>query len=354
VFRARTISFSTDEQALCRYRLDGLDEEWQGPAQLTSAGIRYTHLPPGRYRLRIAGAWNANGPWGPEAVSGEIVIPTPWWQRRGVWFVSALALGALLLSGHQLRLRSLGMRESVAERQRLISELETKNSELERFTYTVSHDLKAPLVTIRGFAKLVEEDAAAGRVEELRGDIRRIQRAAETMGVLLNQLLDLSRVGRVVGPPESLPLAPLIHEAAQRVPDIDAVKLSVAGDLPTIAGDRVRLLEVFENLLGNAVKFRGDQPAPRIDVSLRPGPDTVIVVSDNGIGVEPKFKDKIFELFERLDKKTPGTGIGLALVKRIVEFHGGRVWVESTGIAGEGSRFCLILPKAPPFGAKGD
>ncbi|MBX7186054.1 MAG: hypothetical protein K1Y01_13000 [Vicinamibacteria bacterium] len=365
VFRARTISFSTDEQALCRYRLDGLDEEWQGPAQLTSAGIRYTHLPPGRYRLRVAGAWSANGPWGPEAVSGEIVIPTPWRQRPMVWFVSALALGALLLSGHQLRLRSLGMRnsrlesfnrqlrESVAERQRLISELETKNSELERFTYTVSHDLKAPLVTIRGFAKLVEQDASEGRVEQLRGDIQRIQRAAETMGVLLNQLLDLSRIGRVVGPPESRPLGPLILEAAQRVPDIDVMKLTVAGDLPTVAGDKVRLLEVFENLLGNAVKFRGDQPAPRIDVSLRPGPEPVIVVSDNGVGVDPRFKDKIFELFERLDKKTPGTGIGLALVKRIVEFHGGRVWVESSGIAGEGSRFCLTLPKAAA-GAKGD
>jgi signal transduction histidine kinase len=107
------------------------------------------------------------------------------------------------------------------------------------------------------------------------------------------------------------------------------------------------LLEVFENLLGNAVKFMGGQPSPRIDISMGNEPEPVLVVADNGIGIDPRFKEKVFNLFERLDKKIPGTGIGLAIVKRIVEFHGGRIWVESTGIPGEGSRFCLVLPKAP-------
>ena len=359
VFRARTISFSAEERVVCRYRLEGLNEEWQGPAPLTTAGVRYTHLPPGRYRLRIAAAWRANGPWGPESVSPEIRIPTPWWQRPGVWVLSLLALGTALLSGHQLRLRSLGarnaqlesfnaqLRESVAERQRLISELESKNSELERFTYTVSHDLKAPLVTIRGFAQLAEQDAGEGRIDLLQRDIQRVRRAAETMGLLLHQLLDLSRIGRVVGPLEALALRPLIMEAAQRVPDIDSVRLAVAENLPTVAGDRTRLIEAFENLLGNAVKFMGTQGAPRIEVGLRDGREPVIVVSDNGVGVDPRFKDKVFDLFERLDKRVAGTGIGLAIVKRIVEFHGGRIWVESTGVEGEGSRFCLTLPKAP-------
>lgn len=359
VFRARIISFSKEEQVVCRYRLEGLNEEWQGPMPLTTAGIRYTHLPPGRYRLRIAAAWSANGPWGPESLSQELFIPTPWRQRPGVWIASLLALSILLLSGHRLRLRSLGLRNaeleslnrqlraSIEERQRLISELEAKNSELERFTYTVSHDLKAPLVTIRGFARLVEQDASEGRIDQLRADIQRIHRAAETMGLLLNQLLDLSRIGRVVGPPETLPLRPLILEAAQRVPNIESVRLVVADDLPAVAGDRIRLLEVFENLLGNAVKFMGPQPSPRIDISMRNGAEPVLVVADNGIGIDPKFKEKVFNLFERLDKKIPGTGIGLAIVKRIVEFHGGRVWVESTGNPGEGSQFCLVLPRAP-------
>ncbi|HQZ15950.1 MAG TPA: ATP-binding protein [Vicinamibacteria bacterium] len=362
VFHARTINFSAEERVVCRYRLEGLNEEWQGPAQLTTTGIRYTHIPPGRYRLRIAAAWSAHGPWGPESVSGEIRIPTPWTQRPAVWILGLLALGTLLFTGHQLRLRALGrrnaqlesfnerLRASVAERQRLISELEAKNAELERFTYTVSHDLKAPLVTIRGFAALVEQDASEGRPDQLRLDIQRIHKAAETMSLLLNQLLDLSRIGRVVGPPETLPLGPLILEAARRVPSIETAQLVVDPDLPAVAGDRTRMLEVFENLLGNAVKFMGAQAAPRIEVGLQqgPGPEPVIVVSDNGIGIDPRFKDKVFDLFERLDKKVAGTGIGLAIVKRIVEFHGGRIWVESTGAPGEGSRFCLTLPKATP------
>lgn len=359
VIHARTISFSEEERAVCRYRLDGLDEEWQGPAPLTTAGVRYTNLPPGRYRLKIAAAWGANGPWGPESVSPEIRIPTPWWQRPLLWILSGLALGAALLSVHQFRLRRLGqhntelesvnehLRKSVAERQRLIAELEAKNSELERFTYTVSHDLKAPLVTIRGFASLVEKEAGEGRIDQVSTDIKRIRKAAETMSELLEQLLDLSRIGRVVGPPETLPLGPLILEAAQRVPNIESAQLVVAADLPAIAGDRTRLLEVFENLLGNAVKFSASQAAPRIEVSLREGAEPVIVVSDNGVGIEPRFNEKVFDLFERLDKSVEGTGIGLAIVKRIVEFHRGRIWVESTGVPGEGSRFCLTLPRAP-------
>jgi signal transduction histidine kinase len=358
VFRAHTISFSAEEQVVCRYRLEGLNEDWQGPAPLTSAGVRYTRLPPGRYHLRIAAARSVNGPWGPESLSQEIIIPTPWSQRPFVWIASILALSLALMSGHRVRLKSLALRnaelesfnqklrESVAERQRLISELEAKNGELERFTYTVSHDLKAPLVTIRGFATLVEQDAGAGRIDQLKADVQRIHKAAETMGVLLNQLLDLSRIGRVVGPPETLLLGPLILEAAQRVPNIGSAQLVVAADLPAVAGDRARLLEVFENLLGNAVKFLGTQAAPKIEVSARAGDEPVIVVSDNGVGVDPRFSVKIFDLFERLDKRVAGTGIGLAIVKRVIEFHGGRIWVESTGVEGEGSRFCLTLPKA--------
>jgi signal transduction histidine kinase/ligand-binding sensor domain-containing protein len=356
VFRAHTITFSGEEEVICRYRLDGLNEDWQGPAPLTTAGIRYTHLPPGRYRLRIAAAWRDNGPWGEESVSQEILIPTPWGQRPWVWLLSLLSVLALLVVGHQFRLRRLDLRnaelesfnaqlrDSVAERQRLISELEAKNSELERFTYTVSHDLKAPLVTIRGFASLVAQDAEEGRMDQLRADLQRVHKAAETMGLLLNQLLELSRIGRVVGPPEPVALTPLVQDAALRVPGLDGTQLVVAPDLPTVEGDRARLLEVFENLLGNAVKFMGSQPAPRIEVSPRPGPEPVIVVSDNGVGIDPRFKDRVFDLFERLDKSVAGTGIGLAVVKRIVEFHGGRIWVESTGVAGEGSRFCLTLP----------
>jgi signal transduction histidine kinase len=117
----------------------------------------------------------------------------------------------------------------------------------------------------------------------------------------------------------------------------------VAPDLPSVEGDRVRLLEAFENLLANAVKFMGEQSVPRIEVGVRSGPEPVIYVADNGVGIDPRFQEKVFGLFERLDRQVEGTGVGLAVVKRIVEFHGGRIWVESEGVPGKGSRFCLLL-----------
>jgi len=355
VFHAKAISFSPEETVLCRYRLEGFDDDWQGPVPLTPAGLRYTRVPPGRYRMRIAAGWGRTGPWSAESRTAEIRIPTPVWQRPGVWVFSLFALGMALAAGHQLRLRSLHrrnleleslnarLRDAVAERQRLIGELEAKNAELERFAYTVSHDLKSPLVTIRGFLGFIERDSEAGNLVRVRADIERIRSAAETMAALLNQLLELSRVGRVVGPREVLPLAPLVHEAAQRIAGIESVELIVAPDLPSVEGDRVRLLEAFENLLANAVKFMGEQSVPRIEVGVRSGPEPVIYVADNGVGIDPRFQEKVFGLFERLDRQVEGTGVGLAVVKRIVEFHGGRIWVESEGVPGKGSRFCLLL-----------
>ena len=116
--------------------------------------------------------------------------------------------------------------------------------------------------------------------------------------------------------------------------------------MPVVLGDRVRLLQVYQNLIGNAVKFMGDQAAPRVEIGLRQdGTETVFFVRDNGRGIDPEYHDKIFGLFERLNAQVPGTGIGLQLVKRIVEVHGGRVWVESEG-QGKGSTFCFTLPLA--------
>jgi signal transduction histidine kinase len=118
----------------------------------------------------------------------------------------------------------------------------------------------------------------------------------------------------------------------------------IAPDLPVIVGDRPRLLEVFQNLLDNAVKFMGSQAQPCIDIGMRQeGEAIVYYVHDNGMGIDPRYHDKIFGLFERLDTSSDGTGIGLPLVKRIIEVHGGRLWVESAG-QGHGSTFCFTLP----------
>lgn len=233
-------------------------------------------------------------------------------------------------------------------REKLIIDLETKNAELERFTYTVSHDLKSPIVTIKGFLGWLEKDIARGDKPRIQRDIEQIRDAAEKMRLLLDDLLELSRIGRLMNPPKTVPLDTVVREAVDLVAgQISArgVQVDIVPNLPVVCGDRPRLVEVLQNLLDNAIKFMGAQPEPRIEIGARQeAGETICYVKDNGVGIEPRYHHKIFGLFERLDQTVEGTGIGLALVKRIVEIHGGRIWVESAG-QGQGSTFCFTLPR---------
>jgi|GEM_PF-4662646 len=239
-------------------------------------------------------------------------------------------------------------RQRVAEaREKLVTELEAKNAELERFTYTVSHDLKSPLITIRGFTGLLAQDAHKGDMDRVQADVKQIKYATDKMQSLLDELLELSRIGRLVNPSRQINLNDLIQETldmlAGRITE-GGVKISVAPGLPVVYGDHPRLLEVFQNLIDNAVKFMGGQPSPLIEIFAETGDKHIkCFVRDNGAGIPERYKSKIFGLFERLDQNSEGTGIGLALVKRIVEFHGGRIWVESEG-EGRGSTFVFTLP----------
>ncbi len=233
------------------------------------------------------------------------------------------------------------------QRAGLLKELAAKNSELERFTYTVTHDLKAPLITIQGFLGLLEADIAAGDSARIEDDLGRIRAGAAQMLRLLNDLLALSRVGRVSGTIERVALSELVKEAVARVDgriQQSGARLSIDDELPKVLGDRRQLLAVFQNLIDNAVKFLGDQLEPRIEIGQRPSPhESICFVRDNGIGVDKQYQEQIFGLFNRLSQDVEGTGIGLALVQRIVELHGGRIWLESDG-EGTGSTFCVALP----------
>lgn len=234
------------------------------------------------------------------------------------------------------------------EQEALIAELETKNAELERFSYTVSHDLKGPLWTIKGFLGFLRQGLDRGNVEQAKADLEKISSAADRMGRLLDELLELSRIGRIAHPPEAVPFAELAREAVAAVVPGDGVRIDVGDDLPIVYGDRVRLLEVVENLVVNAVKFMGDQAAPRVEIGARRDDgETVFYVGDNGTGIDPRYHEKVFGLFERLNPDVDGTGIGLAIVRRIVGVHGGRIWIESAG-EGRGSTFCFTLPVAGP------
>jgi PAS domain S-box-containing protein len=238
-----------------------------------------------------------------------------------------------------------------AERETLIEELATKNAELERFTYTVSHDLKSPLVTINGFLGYLEQDAASGNMDRFKTDSQRIHDAVNKMQGMLSELLELSRIGRLVNEPEMIQFGDLVQSATELVQgqiESCGVTLSLQPDLPAVYGDRQRLTEVLQNLLDNASKFMGDQENPHIEIGQEGKEDGKVVfyVRDNGIGIEPDYHEHIFGLFNKLNSKVEGTGIGLALVKRIIEVHGGRIWVESE--VGVGSTFLFTLPQNAP------
>lgn len=236
----------------------------------------------------------------------------------------------------------------LGEREQLINELESKNAELERFTYTVSHDLKSPLITIKGFLGFLRQDAISGNHARFEADIQRISGAADKMQQLLNELLELSRVGRLVNRAEVIDLNAMISEVLELLHGrilAASIRVLVQDDLPRVYGDRPRLFEVLQNLIDNAAKFMGDRADPCIEIgtSGKTENDTpVFFVRDNGIGIDPRYKNRIFGLFDKLDARSNGTGIGLALARRIIEFHGGRIWVESE--PGKGSTFFFSLP----------
>lgn len=235
------------------------------------------------------------------------------------------------------------------DRENLINELEGKNGELERFTYTVSHDLKSPLITIKGFLGFLEQSALNGNTVRLKADIKRISEATDKMQLLLNDLLELSRVGRLTEPYQNIDFGELAREVVELLygrlheKEIDLV---IQDNLPAVYGDRRRLFEVLQNLIDNAAKFIEGQPSPRIEIGHKgfEGVMPIFYVKDNGIGIDPMHQERIFGLFNKLDAQSEGTGIGLALVKRIIEFHKGRIWVQSG--AGQGATFFFTLAPA--------
>ncbi len=247
-----------------------------------------------------------------------------------------------------IMVRDISQRKWVeTEREKLINELEEKNSELERFTYTVSHDLKSPLITIKGFLGFLEQDAASGNTVRLKADTQRIADATDKMQTLLNELLELSRVGRLTNPYQIISFEELVREALEIVHGRlheKNIEVHVDEDLPNVYGDRQRLIEVLQNLLDNAAKFISQNLPPRIEIGHSGHEDgkPIFFVRDNGMGIDPIHHDRIFGLFNKLDAASEGTGIGLTLVKRIVEVHGGRIWVQSE--AGKGSTFFFTLP----------
>jgi two-component system CheB/CheR fusion protein len=237
----------------------------------------------------------------------------------------------------------------VTERRRTEDDLARSNAQLEHYVDAVSHDLRSPLVSLLGFSRLLREDYGA-RLDEKGGHfLDRIEQAGRTMESLIHDLLELSRIGRTESTkslidPRSV-LAPLYAEFKPRV-DQEGVSLELPENPPLLMCNRTRLYQLFSNLVSNALDHMGTVEHPAIRVEVKSLQDAhQITVSDNGKGIDPAHQDRIFEIFQSLGPRKDGrrgTGIGLAIVKKIVETHGGRVWVDSR--PGQGASFHLTLP----------
>jgi signal transduction histidine kinase len=355
-FGFAALSYRAPEKNQYAYRLDPFDDSWAMVGSKRTA--TYTNLDPGRYTFRVKGS-NEVGVWNQQGTSVEVVVLPPFWATW--WFrgLAAVTLAVGVAAAYRLRTRTIrrrnaallveveARRKAEEELERLVARLERQNAELERFNYSVSHDLKTPLVTIKGFLGALRSDLAAGDAPNADADMARIERAADHMQLLLKQLLELGRLDRLANQPEAVPLTELARAAAELSAGALAareVQLEIQPDMPGALADRGRLLQAYQNLLDNALKFLGDQPQPRIHLGAsREGAEVRCFVKDNGIGIERPYHERVFRIFERLSGETDGAGVGLAIVQRVVESHGGRVWVESEGI-GKGSTFWFTLP----------
>jgi signal transduction histidine kinase len=243
------------------------------------------------------------------------------------------------------------LKQEVTQRKRVEEELRKKNVELENFVSYVSHELKTPIIGLQGFSSRLLAHCSEQMDKKGKGYLEQIQASATRMESFVSELLALARIGRVVSAFEDVSSFEIAKDVGSRLRHRlkrEGIKLIIADHLPTICCDGKRISQVLENLLVNAIKFMGDSRNPRIEIGYEGrGHFHQFFVKDNGIGIDPTYHEEIFDMFRQLKeiKDKHGTGIGLAIVARILKNHGGTVWVESE--KGEGSTFYCTLPKNP-------
>lgn len=246
----------------------------------------------------------------------------------------------------QLREYSKELEEKVKLRTK---ELEAKSKEMESFVYMISHDLKSPLISIQGYASTLSKELGDKLSEEGKFYLERISKNTESMEELITDLLEFSRIGKITQPYKDINTGELVREICEEFKQRnEKVKFVIQESLPNIYGERNRIIQIFSNLIDNALKYMGEQTQPLIEIGYKELEDKwQFYVKDNGIGIAEEYQNKLFQIFERIpDERTKnvrGTGLGLSIVKKIVELHNGEVGVESK--LGQGSKFYFTIPK---------
>jgi len=273
-----------------------------------------------------------------------INIPPEEFYNRVITFMVFLAFGLIVAGVHEKR-------RAAEEKLRIFAtELQRSNRDLEQFAAVASHDLKEPLVTVGGFLALLKRRHEGNLDPETDRHIRFALESVERMERLILDLLEYSRVGTHTRPFQVVDSSTILEITLKNLAGTLHSKgaLVTHDPLPEIIADHAQIGQLFQNLIGNAIKFCRREP-PRVHVSaVRNGREHIFYVQDNGIGIAPESADEIFGAFRRLHDgdEFPGTGLGLATCARIVERHRGRIWVESK--PGEGSTFCFTIPAKEP------
>jgi|GEM_PF-4157017 len=233
------------------------------------------------------------------------------------------------------------------EHQMLIDDLMKKFRELEKLTLSVPHDLKNPVITIKSFIRLIIENVKSGNLNSLEEDLLRIEKAACRLENLTEDLIKLTKSGRAVSDIKLISMHQLAQESVQHLHNLleeTGAVISIQEDISPAMGDPVRITQVLLNLIENAVKYSSPARPPRIKIgSCRHNGEQVYFIKDNGMGIGKKDIEKIFELYNQVDCSSRGCGLGLALVKSVIEAHGGHIWAESAG-KNRGTTFYFSLP----------
>ena len=361
------LNFTQPGQNMYAYKLEGFDNEWNYAGNKRTA--TYTNLDPGTYVFKVKGS-NNDSVWNETGASLTITIRPPFWLTW--WFMIAVSLliGGSVFGFYRFRMNIIKKQKALLEQKvneqtiQLVQlnkeehkarleaghaneELERKNTELEQFVYIASHDLQEPLRTTSSFVELFQKQYKGKLDEKADTYLSYISQATGRMKTLINDLLEFSRIGSQKEL-QQVDCNTILQEVATDL----GMALSEAGaeinadQLPVILGYRTGIKQLFQNLITNAVKFRKKDVPPIIKICAETKDDAwKFSFTDNGIGIDQQHSEKIFVIFQRLHnrKEYEGSGIGLAQCKKIVELHGGKIWIESR--PGEGTTFHFTIPK---------
>jgi signal transduction histidine kinase/ligand-binding sensor domain-containing protein len=332
-FKFIALNYIYSENNQYAYMMEGLEKEWNYVGNKMEA--TYTNLDPGAYVFRVKGS-NNDGIWNEAGASLNITITPPFWETAWFRVLGIILFIGVLISGYKIRTARIRAhnRELQQHVQERTVQYETVNKELEAFTYSVSHDLRAPLRAISGYTNTIVEDYGALLDDEGKRVCAVIFKQTQKMSRLIDDLLSFSRTSHGVLQASQIQMEPMVFSVFQEITTPESrerIDFQVSS-LPPAVGDETMIHQVWVNLLSNAVKFSSKKERPVIEVDAqRDGQRIIYSVRDNGAGFDMQYADKLFGVFQRLhsEKEFEGTGVGLAIVQRLIHRHGGKIWAGS-------------------------